>query len=125
MTRWLQAARKGLDLGTKLTELTKPTPELQSTTGDGVLSVLSVLSEGADPISEPPARSDGFDPDAGALLDFLHLHGPSSYGAAATALTWGATRAWRAEAKLRAGGFVRLDSLGRAYPADHNHERNA
>ena len=60
-------------------------------------------------------RTDELDPDAGAYLDFLHLHGPSSYGAAATALGWGATRAWRAEAKLRVAGLV-VYSEGKAQP---------
>jgi hypothetical protein len=35
-------------------------------------------------------------------------------GAAALALGWGATRAWQAEAQLRAAGTVRLDGWGRA-----------
>lgn len=59
------------------------------------------------------SRPDGLDRDAGAFLDYLHLHGPSSYGAFATALGCGATRAWQAEARLRAAGLVRPDSLGK------------
>jgi hypothetical protein len=62
----------------------------------------------------PIARADGLSPDAGEYLDFLHLHGPSTYGAFATALGWGATRAWQAEARLRAAGLVRYDGLGKA-----------
>jgi hypothetical protein len=62
----------------------------------------------------PPARADGLDPDAGAYLDRLRLHGPMTQGAAARALGWGATRAWRAEATLRAAGAVRFDGCGRA-----------
>ena len=54
------------------------------------------------------------DMDAGAYLDRLHLHGPATYGAMASAMGWGATRAWRAEAKLRAAGLVQMDELGRA-----------
>jgi hypothetical protein len=54
----------------------------------------------------PPARADGLDPDAGAYLDRLRLHGPASYGAMASAMGWGATRAWRAEAQLHAAGLV-------------------
>lgn len=98
MTRWLQAAKQGSGAGAEHSELAtaKPKP---------VLSVLSVLSEGgrADPA---PARADGLDPDAGAYLDRLHLHGPATYGAMASAMGWGATRAWRAEAMLRASGLV-------------------
>jgi hypothetical protein len=99
MTRWLQAAKSGNPIGTKLTEPTQPRPQ-------PVLSVKSVLSEGGK--AEPaPARADGLDPDAGAYLDRLRLHGPATYGAMASAMGWGATRAWQAEAKLRAAGFLR------------------
>ena len=64
----------------------------------------------------PPARADGLDPDAGAYLDRLRLHGPATYGAMASTLGWGATRAWQAEAKLRALGLVRMGAHGRAVP---------
>lgn len=98
MTRWLQAAKQGSSAGAEHSEqaTAKPKP---------VLSVLSVLSEGgrADPA---PARADGLEPDASAYLDWLRLHGPATYGAMAAALGWGMTRAWRAEAKLRAAGLV-------------------
>ena len=53
-------------------------------------------------------------PDAAALFDFLVHEEPHTYGAAASRLGWGATRAWQAEARLRAAGLVRLDKLGRA-----------
>ena len=54
--------------------------------------------------------------DPETLLEFLHREGPHAYGAAATALGWGATRAWQAEARLREGGLVRLRTLGEAHP---------
>ena len=60
------------------------------------------------------ARTDGLDADAGEYLDFLHLYGPATYGAAAVALGWGATRAWQAETQLMAAGLVQYDSLGKA-----------
>ncbi len=63
-----------------------------------------------------PARADGLDPDAAALLAHIHTHGPTTYGAASLALRWGASRAWRAEAVLRARGLVRLGPQGRAEP---------
>ena len=53
-------------------------------------------------------------PDAAELADLLRLRGPTTYGAAASTLSWGAARAWQAEARLRAAGMVRLDKLGRA-----------
>lgn len=107
MTRWLQAARQATADETQPTE---PTNSGQWANGGegktaygGVLSVLSVLSGGE---SADPARAAGLDQDARTYLDRLRLHGPASYGAMATTLGWGATRAWRAEAKLRAAGLV-------------------
>ena len=99
MTRWLQAAKQATGGEARPTEPVKPSPK-------PVLSVLSVLSEGGNPEPAPPARADGLEPDAGAYLDRLRLHGPATYGAMATAMGWGATRAWRAEAKLRAAGLL-------------------
>ena len=69
-----------------------------------------------EPDPAPPPRADGLDPDAGAYLDRLRLHGPATYGAMASTLGWGATRAWRAEARLRAARLVEMDKLGRAVP---------
>ena len=65
-----------------------------------------------------PAHADGLDPDAAALLEHIHTHGPTTYGAASLALRWGASRAWRAEAVLRARGLVRLVAQGRAELVD-------
>ncbi len=65
----------------------------------------------ADPHA-PPLLSD---PDT--YLAALTLHGPMTYGAAAVALGWGATRAWQAEARLVAEGQATLSREGRAAPA--------
>lgn len=81
-----------------------------------VASVATPPRSKSEPV--PPARADGLDPDAGAYLDRLRLHGPATYGAMATALGWGVTRAWRAEARLRALGLVDMGELGRAVPTD-------
>ena len=110
MTRWLQAAKQGSGSGTKPTKPTEPRRK-------PVKSVLSVLSEGGTPAPTPRARADGLDPDAGAYLDRLRLHGPATYGAMASDLRWGATRAWRAEAKLRALGLIAYRE-GKAVPVD-------
>lgn len=61
-------------------------------------------------------RADGLGQDDGAFLAFLHAHGPSTYGAIATLLGLGATRAWQAEARLKAGGLVCADVLGKLHP---------
>ena len=52
--------------------------------------------------------------DLDALLTLLRDRGPMTYGAAATALGWGATRAWQAEAMLLAAGRIAFDPQGRA-----------
>ena len=70
-------------------------------------------------VATPPARADGLDPDAGAYLDRLRLHGPATYGAMASAMGWGATKAWRAEATLRAAGMVEY-SEGQTVPVAAN-----
>lgn len=51
--------------------------------------------------------------DADAYLAALTLHGPMTYGAAAAALGWGATRAWVAEAALVAEGRATMTREGR------------
>lgn len=58
--------------------------------------------------------ADGLYPDAAALAEALRLRGPMTYGTAASVLGWTATRAWQAEARLRAAGLVQFDDLGRA-----------
>ncbi|MDZ4068338.1 MAG: hypothetical protein U1E06_16045 [Tabrizicola sp.] len=120
MTRWLQAARQEAPPRTELTEPTKPKERLNEggavATVKGLLSVMSVLSEEGTLSPEPKDRTDGLEPDAGAYLDRLRIFGPATYGAMATAMGWGATRAWRAEAKLRALGLVRLGEFGRGHP---------
>lgn len=71
------------------------------------VAIVAIVATPPKPKSEPaPVRADGLEADAGAFLDFLRLHGPQSYGAVARALGWGATRAWRAEAELRAAGRI-------------------
>ncbi|MCL1630305.1 hypothetical protein M3N55_16480 [Roseibaca sp. V10] len=63
----------------------------------------------------PPVIADGLNHDAVAYLDRLRLHGPATYGAMATALGWGATRAWRAEAELRGAGLIQFE-MGKGIP---------
>lgn len=54
--------------------------------------------------------------DARTLLTHLERSGPSSYGAAASDLGWGNTRAWQAEAVLQAAGAIWHDPIGRMVP---------
>ena len=69
------------------------------------------------PLKAASASFDGNLPhlssDAEFMLDHLRQIGPSTYGACASALGWGATRAWQAEAELVSIGAVWQDNLGR------------
>ena len=106
---WFDPHRKLAEIAAHPVEPANPAPH--------VAIVASVATPPRrKPLSAPPARADGLEPDAGAYLDFLRLHGPATYGAMASELGWGATRAWRAEAKLRALGLVGYHE-GRAAPA--------
>lgn len=51
-------------------------------------------------LAAPPA------PDAARLAATLGERGPLTQGAAASALGWGVSRTWRAEARLRRRGFI-------------------
>lgn len=84
------------------------------------LRVASVATVATPPrVKMKPDRVDGLEPDAGAYLDRLRLHGPATYGAMASAMGWGATKAWRAEATLRAAGMVEY-SEGQTVPVAAN-----
>lgn len=52
------------------------------------------------------------DPDV--LLALLRDRGPTTYGAAASALGWSPTRTWQAEAALQTAGRIQHDRIGRA-----------
>jgi len=64
------------------------------------------------PRPTPPLA--GGQPDPETYLSFLRSNGPATYGAAATSLGRGATRAWQAEARLRATGRAAIDKSGKA-----------
>lgn len=53
-------------------------------------------------------------PDAKAYLAYLSATGPTTCVDAACNLNWNRTRAWQAEARLRASGLVTLDIYGHA-----------
>lgn len=121
-----------LDVRAKLAEIEGRTPATSATPAtkqaDPAPRVAEVASVATPPRPKsqpaPPARADGLEPDAGAYLDRLRIHGPATYGAMAAALGWGATRAWRAEAKLRAAGLV-VYCDGQAEGLDLGHNRKA
>lgn len=72
-----------------------------------------------------PSPSGPRPEDAETLATYIGENGPASYGAAGHALGWGMTRAWRAEAELRAAGHIRHDKAGRAalLPCGGSHDR--
>ena len=109
---WFDARAKLAEIAGQPADSQKPA--LRVAVVASVATPLRVKLENAS-----PARADGLDPDAGAYLDRLRLNGPATYGAMASAMGWGATRAWRAEAKLRAAGLV-LYREGRAVPLAGN-----
>jgi hypothetical protein len=68
------------------------------------------------PRPAPPVAGEQPDPDT--YLAFLRSNGPATYGAMATSLGWGATRAWQAEARLGEAGRVTIDKRGKATALD-------
>ena len=127
MTRWLQAAKQ---VSGPLTKPTKPTKPPAMPQPQGVSSVLSVLSEGGQPVlraTRPTAQKLEIAPcasDAETYLAVLLRDGPQTYGAMASILGWGCTRAWQTEARLRAAGAVRYGEFGKAQPTERNtHDR--
>ena len=92
--------------------LTHATIATLATNPRPALPRVAVVASVAAPQPQKP-RADR-EADAGQLADLLSRTGPLTYGAAAMALSWGATRAWRAEAHLRATRRVTFDALGRA-----------
>ncbi|MEM8624431.1 MAG: hypothetical protein AAGG47_13020 [Pseudomonadota bacterium] len=71
------------------------------------------LAELLNSTEEPSQQSD-----AEVLMSLIRSQGPTTYGAAARALGWGAAQAWRAEAELRAAGRVTLNNRGQAVDAN-------
>ena len=77
---------------------------------------LAEVAQAAGMAPEALQRLWAAHPDARAYLAHLTQHGPATVGAVGSALGWGATRAWQAEARLRAAGLVTMGPLGRAVP---------
>ena len=87
----------------------------------GSMTGETIARAGASEVFAPYKKADPHAPplatDPDTYLAALTLHGPMTYGAAAVALGWGATRAWQAEAGLVAEGRATLSREGRAAPA--------
>lgn len=95
------------------------TPATSATNRPAASARVAVVAGVADlqsskPGDPPLSRADRLHADATALLDFLRREGPHTSGAAASSLGCGATRAWQAEARLRAAGLVCYGEHGRA-----------
>ena len=114
----IQAGEKpGFDRAPRATRATcaTRTPEMQP----GVAHVARVARpRGSNPETTPCAS------DAETYLVMLHRSGPQTYGAMASILGWGGTRAWQTEARLRAAGLVALGALGKAQPTERNTHDN-
>lgn len=63
--------------------------------------------------------------DPQRYLAHLGVTGPTTYGAAAIALGWDATRAWQAEARLRADGKILINKDGQAHFKQHPEKQEA
>ena len=87
------------------------TPETVAEIAAAKPEVIDFLTRKPHPT--PPISGPQSDPDI--YLAFLRSNGNATYGAAATSLGWGATRAWQAEARLSAAGRVAIDKSGKAH----------
>jgi hypothetical protein len=90
------------------------TPETVAQIAAAKPEVIDFLTRKPRPAPAPIAAQS--DPEI--YLAMLRSNGPTTYGAAAVALGWAATRAWQAEARLRASGAVYYASNGKTYPTD-------
>jgi hypothetical protein len=103
-----------------VTQVARPHPPKSGASGASLMAV-TIAHAGASKEfpdykrADPQAPTRASDPDL--YLAALTLHGPMTYGAAAVAFGWGATRAWQAEARLVAEGKATLSREGRTAPA--------
>lgn len=110
MSRWFAIAR-GMR-GGELNETNSLIPDRELIPPAAAILTASSANKLFDIFNSPdPLTPQAPDPDA--LLALLRDRGPMTYGAAASALGWGATQAWQAEAELRSEGKVQADRLGR------------
>ena len=92
---------------------TLPPSDPKSEAPDGLAQLARIArTPTLKPEIGPMVQPDETKGDVRVFLDHLARNGPSTYGAAAIALGWGATRAWQAEARLRAAGLSQMDKNG-------------
>lgn len=106
MTRWLAAAKSASPLPDKIDRNDKNAPAR-------IKSILSIVSEGGGPISEPPPAHGDPGSDADQYAEALRQIGPCGYGPIAIFLGWGVTRTANAEEALRKAGKIIYDRTGR------------
>jgi len=125
----IQAGEKpGFDHAPGANRANRANPATQIST-NSTISTPPALELQPDP--ETPQAPRGSNPeitpcasDAEAYLAVLLRDGPQTYGAMASILGWGGTRAWQTEARLRAAGLVRYGEFGKAQPTERNtHDR--
>lgn len=117
MSRWLAALRE------------RRACKLNESNNQNADEVPAAPVPAAPPFVEPLLRAnkmfDSFNshgsdhslgPDPDAFFALLRDRGPTTYGAAGSALGWGATRAWQAADMLRRSGRVTVDHFGRMLP---------
>ncbi|MEM9061656.1 MAG: hypothetical protein AAGD13_14440 [Pseudomonadota bacterium] len=91
-----------------------PTPAIVATPAtelrplvETVASVAGIAGSGRECEKLATSASDSATPtpdDPEAYLAYIREHGITTYGVVAMGLRWAASRAWQAEAKLRASG---------------------
>ena len=101
----------------QVAQVARPHPAKSDASGGSLMAGTNTRT-GAREVSLPYKRADPYASPLPSDLDTYHaalsIHGPLTYGAAAVALGWGATRAWQAEAALVAEGRATLSTSGRA-----------
>lgn len=94
------------------------TPETVAQIAAAKPEVIDFLTRKPRPAPAPAA----YEPDPETYHAFLRSNGLTTYGAVAAALQWGATRAWQAEARLRAMGRARCGENGKTYVVETDND---
>mgnify|MGYP001793553876 CR=1 FL=1 len=103
-----------------------PTPAIVATPAteqrppvETVATVAGIAGSGRENENLAAPASDSATPapdDPETYLAYVREHGITTYGVVAMGLRWAASRAWQAEAKLRASRRIKIDDRGRGVP---------